>query len=144
MKVIKEISLAYAKVQLLSNKIIRLQMFANVVIGFNECREMNNKIGELSEGKEALILMVPDSSTYFAPESRDFSASLEGLKYTIADAMVVRNLGQKILVSFYLKFNKPPKPSKAFSTELQAMEWLLSINKKSPAAAEDLDLIKDM
>lgn len=88
---------------------------------------MNNAIGILSKGQEALVMMVPNNTTHFAPESRDFSASAEGLRFTIADAMVVSNLGQKMLVSFYLKFNKPAKPSKAFSNETQAMEWLLSL-----------------
>ncbi len=100
---------------------------------------MNNAIGELSGGNEALVLMVPANTTHFVPESRDFSASAEGQKFTIADAMAVTNLGQKILVSFYLRFNKPPRPSKAFGTEMQAMEWLLlGINKRSPAVAGDL------
>lgn len=102
-------------------------MAGDVVIGVAECREMNNAIGKLSRGQPALVLMVPNNTTHFAPGSRDFSASPEGLQFTIADAMVVRNLGQQLLVSFYLKFNKPPKPSKAFNSEAQAIDWLLSL-----------------
>ena len=90
---------------------------------------MNDTIGILSEGREALILMISGSTTHFLPESRDFSASSEGQRFTIADAIVVSNLGQRILVNFYLKFNKPTKPSKAFTTEVQAIDWLLSLNK---------------
>ena len=126
-EIVKEIVLGYSKVQLLSNNIIRVEMAGDVLIGLNECREINNAIGILSGGQQALVLMVPSNTTHFAPESRDFSASPEGLQFTIADAMVVTNLGQKMLVSFYLKFNKPPKPSKAFNTEAQAVAWLLSL-----------------
>ena len=50
------------------------------------------------------------------------------MKYTIADAIIVSNLAQKILINFYLKFNKPPKPSQAFNSEEQAINWLLSVN----------------
>ena len=113
---------------MLDNTIIRLEMFDNVTIGVDECRLLNNAIGELSDSKESLVLMVPGNSTHFSSESRTFSASEEGLRYTIADAMVVNNLAQKLIVSFYLKVNKPPKPSKAFSTEEDAMNWLLSFN----------------
>lgn len=108
-----------------------------MVIGLDECREINNSIGLLSKGQEALVLMVPDNTTHFAPESRDFSASAEGMQFTIADAMVVSNLGQKMLVSFYLKFNKPPKPSKAFNTEAQAIDWLLSLSSKKSRLKRD-------
>ena len=126
---VTEIVFDYAKAQLRPDNIIRLEMFDNVLIGIKECREMNNAIGELSAGKEALVLMVPSPSTQFALESRDFSASQEGQKFTLADAIVVSNLGQRILVSFYLKFNKPPKPSKAFDTEEHGIKWLLSFVK---------------
>lgn len=130
MEILNEIVFKFAKVQLLSNQIIRLEMFDDVVIDVKECREMNNAIGELSDGKEALVLMVPGQSTHFTPESRDFSASPEGQRFTTADAMVVFNLGQRILISFYLKFNKPPKPSQAFNTEEHAIEWLLSLGQQ--------------
>jgi hypothetical protein len=126
-EIVKEIVLGYSRVQLLSNHIVRVEIAGDIVIGVNECREMNNAIGELTEGRPTLVLMVPNNTTHFAPGSRDFSASPEGLQFTIADAMVVNNLGQKLLVSFYLKFNKPQKPSKAFNNEAQAIDWLLSL-----------------
>lgn len=128
-EILNEIVFEYGKVQLRPDNIIRLEMFGNVLIGIKECREMNNAIGELSDGREALVLMVPSKSTHFAPECREFSASPEGQKFTRADAMVIANLGHQILVSFYLKFNKPPKPSKAFSTEERAIDWLLSFTQ---------------
>jgi hypothetical protein len=126
-EIVKEIVLGHSKIQLLSNNIVRVEMAGDIVIDVNECREMNNAIGELSEGQPILVLMVPSNTTHFAPGSRDFSASPEGLQFTIADAMVVHNLGQQLLVSFYLKFNRPPKPSKAFNNEAQAIDWLLSL-----------------
>lgn len=109
MKVIKEIPFNFGKAQLLENGIVRLEMFENTTIGENESRLMNNAIGVLRERKESLVMIVPHSSTHFTHDARDFSASEEGLQYTIADAMVVTDLAQKLLVSFYLKFNKPKK-----------------------------------
>lgn len=127
MNIIKQIDFNFGLVQLLDNTIIRIEMFDNVTIGVDECRLLNNAIGQLSDSKESLVLMVSSTGTHFTLESRTFSASEEGLKYTIADAMVVTNLAQKLLVSFYLKINKPPKPSKAFSTENEAIDWLLNL-----------------
>ncbi|MGV2480515.1 UNVERIFIED_CONTAM: hypothetical protein IGO34_27350, partial [Salmonella enterica subsp. enterica serovar Weltevreden] len=84
-------------------------------------------IGRLSDGKPARIMMVPQPNTVFDHGAREFSASDEGLQYTIGDAMITTSLAHKILVSFYLKFNKPKKPSKAFDNEEDAMAWLLGL-----------------
>ena len=73
--------------------------------------------------------MVAGADTVFEPESRAFSASEEGLKYTMADAMVFNSMAHRLMANFYLKFNKPSRPSKAFTSIESAREWLLSIKK---------------
>lgn len=50
-----------------------------------------------------------------------------------ADALVVRTLAHKLLVNFYMKNNKPEHPTKVFSDEQSAVEWLLELK----SAAED-------
>jgi hypothetical protein len=124
---VKSIGLDFASVELFENGIIRVGFFDKQSIGESESREINNAIGALSDGKPARIMMVPQPNTVFDHGAREFSSSDEGLQYTIGDAMVITSLGHKILVSFYLKFNKPKKPSKAFDTEEAAMDWLLSL-----------------
>ncbi|MES2131854.1 MAG: hypothetical protein V4506_05845, partial [Bacteroidota bacterium] len=124
MKLVTNIILDFAKVELLENNIVRLEILDKCVIGEHESREMNTAIGVLTNYQVARILIVSQPSTVFDHGARDFSASDEGLKFTIGDALVVSNLAQRILVSFYLKFNKPKKPSKAFDNEEDAMAWL--------------------
>jgi hypothetical protein len=124
---VKSIGLDFASVELFENGIIRVGFFDKQTIGESESREINNAIGALSDSKPARIMMVPQPNTAFDHGAREFSSSDEGLQYTIGDAMVINSLGHKILVSFYLKFNKPKKPSKAFDTEEAAMDWLLSL-----------------
>lgn len=131
MESLKSIGLDFAGVELLENGVIRVEFFDKQSIGEEESREINNAIGRLSDGKPARIMMVPQPNTVFDHGAREFSASDEGLQYTIGDAMITTSLAHKILVSFYLKFNKPKKPSKAFDNEEDAMTWLLSL--KDPA-----------
>jgi len=127
---VRQIELEFATLQLFDPPLVRLEMFGNVLISEKEARVMNDHIGVLSEGKEIPVLMVADEVTQFDSSARDFSASEEGLRYTLADAMVVKNIAQRLLASFYLSFNKPKKPSKMFGREEDAIKWLYSMAEK--------------
>ncbi len=124
MQIEQEIQLSYARIQLLDNKIIRLKIFGNTIIGRTEAKEMNDTIGILSCGKEILVLITADEITQFNKGAMEFSASDEGLRYTLADALVVKSLAQRITANFYLAVNAPKKPSRIFNSEEEAIEWL--------------------
>ena len=127
MKLLDEIKLDYAKVQLFDAKLVRIEIFSNNIIALDESKKINDAIGTLSKGTECFVLMVADEFTQFDRSAADFSASEEGLRYTIADALVVKSLSHKILANFYLKFNKPAKPTKIFTNEPEAVKWLFSL-----------------
>src|SRR5690349_12236608 len=110
MQLLQEIVFSYARVQLYSGKIIRLELFGNVTIGRAEAEEMTQAIGLLSKGKESLVLILAEEITNFSREALDYSSSEAGLRYTIGDALVVKSLTQRLTANFYLKINKPLKP----------------------------------
>ena len=60
-------------------------------------------------------------------EGRDYSTTPAAEKYTLANAILIDSLAKKILFNFYLKFNKPKVPLRAFQLKSQAFEWLLSL-----------------
>jgi hypothetical protein len=61
------------------------------------------------------------------PEVRLWAAAPTGNKNTIADALVINSLAHKILANFYMKMNKPIKPTRTFTSQKKAVDWLLSI-----------------
>ncbi|MGE0560760.1 MAG: hypothetical protein AB7O47_03005 [Flavobacteriales bacterium] len=63
-------------------------------------------------------------------EAREFSASVDGLKYSSAEAYVFNSLPHRIIGNFYLKFNKPSVPTKFFNTKEEAEVWLKTFLKK--------------
>lgn len=65
----------------------------------------------------------------FATEVREWASAPDGNKNTIADALVISSLPHKILANFYLKFNKPVKPTKIFNARDKAIAWLLKQKK---------------
>ncbi|MDF2449327.1 MAG: hypothetical protein K0R26_1831 [Bacteroidota bacterium] len=44
--------------------------------------------------------------------------------YSSADAFVLKSMSQKILANFYLKINKPERPTKFFNDSETALTWL--------------------
>ena len=66
--------------------------------------------------------------------SRKFNGSEDVTKHCTAIAMLSTSLAQKILANFFMRIIKPPVPTKSFSDEAAAIEWLLTfetIQKKS-------------
>lgn len=133
MKVTQEMVFGYAKVQLLESKIVRIEVFGNLVIDEKRTKELNDAIGVLSKGKEILVLMMAQELTQVNEEAMAFSASEEGQRYTLGDAMVVKSLAQRVLANLYLSLNKPKKPSKIFNSEKDALKWLLSLEARAAA-----------
>ena len=64
------------------------------------------------------------------PEIREWSASTSGNNYTYVDAIVISNFAQKLIADFYLKFNKPPMPTKIFKSKEKALDWILELNSE--------------
>jgi hypothetical protein len=44
--------------------------------------------------------------------------------YSKADAFVIKSMAQKILANFYIKINKPERPTKFFNNKDEAINWL--------------------
>jgi hypothetical protein len=49
--------------------------------------------------------------------------------YSSADAFVLKSMSQKILANFYLKINKPERPTKFFNDSETALTWLKKFNE---------------
>lgn len=64
------------------------------------------------------------------PESRSFYAESEYSNYRYADAFIVNSLPMRLLVNFFITFNKPKIPSKMFNNEESALNWIQSLKKE--------------
>lgn len=69
------------------------------------------------------------------PEMRKQRASSGGTEFSLSDALVISNLPQKMMGDFYIRFNKPVRPTKFFYSLDKAIEWTFnvqaSLNRKS-------------
>ncbi|MBK9284195.1 MAG: hypothetical protein IPM51_07715 [Sphingobacteriaceae bacterium] len=126
MEIIKSMELEYAKIALRSNGVLHIHFVGNYIITGKEAKAINDILGNLSENKEAPVLITAETLIQFDRTAREFSASPEGFRFTLAEALVVKNFAQKLIATFYISYDKPPKPSKVFTDETKAIDWLLN------------------
>lgn len=122
----RSVDLGHSLIRLRTDGIVQVNFGDNVEMDLKESVEVIHAIGEVTDEKKALILNIGGKNTSASSAAREFSASIGGLRYTIADAFVVTNLAQKILANFYISFNKPLVPTKIFDNVDKATEWLKS------------------
>lgn len=58
------------------------------------------------------------------PETREWAASSDNNNYTICDAIVIGSKSQKLITDFYLRINRPVKPTKVFFSLSKAADWI--------------------
>ena len=79
---------------------------------------------KLGKGKAYANLFTTEKFTLASAEVREFLVSPKRIAVATADAFILDSLPQKILGNFYLKFDKPPIPSKLFTDHSVAIKWL--------------------
>lgn len=57
------------------------------------------------------------------PQVREWASDDSGNLYTISDAIVIESFAQKILTDFYVRVNRPIKPTKIFYSLEKAIAW---------------------
>lgn len=61
---------------------------------------------------------------YCDQETRQFLASPESTALITAGAFLIGNSLQKVLANFFLMINRPKVPTRVFTCEAEALEWL--------------------
>jgi len=88
---------------------------------------------ELVEAVHALCLGQPhpilvdsrDVAGLVTPKAREYMKSApKMIRSRKAEAFIVDSLANKLLISFYIRVNKPSTPAKVFTNEPDAVEWL--------------------
>lgn len=121
--------LGHSKVQLRADGIIQVDFADNLLLDVPECIELIQSYTTMVNTKKVPILHIFGKYMNVTKGARDFSASPDGLKHSLAEAYVLSSLAHKLLLNFYIKFNKPKVPTQFFTTEEDATVWLLTFVK---------------
>jgi len=123
------IDLGHSKVFLRDDGIVQVNFAHELLLDVKQCRELNATYDKILGDKKHPILHIAGKYTNVTSGARNYGASEEGLRNSIAEAYVISSLAHKILANFYMKFNKPKIPTQFFKTEEEAIVWLRTFVK---------------
>lgn len=79
---------------------------------------------ELAANRKMPILYTTTKFVIPSKEVREYVATESRSELVVADAFVIHSLPQRLMVRFFLQFNKPVRPTRFFEDEALAIEWL--------------------
>ncbi len=124
--IIKELDLDASIVSMRNDGIIQIFMKANRTMNIIDGKQMVQAFKEIGGGKKYPLLFIAGNFTLANTEARQYAASEEANKYTLASAFVVNNIAQKLMGQAYMSFNHPITPTRILTNEEDAISWLKS------------------
>jgi hypothetical protein len=108
----------------LAPNIFKLKPTKGIELDVQDGYDMRSVFISLSDGSTFAVLT--DASNFFSTTSelRQLLASKEFTDLRFATAIVTQSMANKIIGNFFIKVNKPASPTKLFSSEELALEWL--------------------
>lgn len=110
------------------NDLIRITLLeTHVEFDLDEAKRQVELVAELTGNKPVLVLV--DTRGSFSVPSLEAKEYIASVNYKIAEAILVKTLPNRILGNLYLKIIGNKYPSKMFTKEQEALEWLRKFKK---------------
>lgn len=118
--------MAHSKFEItdIGNSIIKLRITDGTGLEAPDAIAMHSAMLELSNHNMFCVLLIADTQFTITSEAREIIGSEEFSSMRIADAFVTNSLANKLTGNFFIKFNRPLSPTKLFTKEPEALEWL--------------------
>lgn len=124
MNTIDKIRISLGTISIQEEDILRFDIDSIDEISLQSLKEHLDVVKELGNGKAFCNLVVLDKFVQVGDDARKFAASEESNIYTIADAFVINSVALKLVGNFYIRYNKPTRPTRLFTDETEALRWL--------------------
>lgn len=115
---------SFFSIRLIDNEIVHVNLKGIDDIDITAAKKIIDGVGEFCQDKKRPVLV---SSEFFAaptPEVRKYLARAETNPYSSAAAYLAKNLAEELLANAFIRFNKPERPTRMFTSESKAIEWL--------------------
>lgn len=122
--IIDKIEFNKTSIALRDDGIMMVEIKAHEDIDVVLVKRIVNSIERIGEGKRFPLLIILGENTLPNAEARAYVATPESDPYAKAEAYVINSFTQKLVANVYTSFNKPFRPTKFFTSEEKAVEWL--------------------
>ncbi len=123
---LETISVPTMHISMRSDRIIQIVPENGVQITMDNVKLQIAAIGSLGKGKRYPVLVYGGVDTRLDSEVMNYVASEKSNPFALAEAYLITNVTHKLLAGFYLKINKPARPTRVFTKEKEALAWLYS------------------
>ena len=131
LQILKQEETSITTIKLRSDGIVHVHMKDNIVFGLDEQREHLYACLQFVNGIKYPFMFTAGDYVNITKEARENAKKIDALLPRIGVALIVENLAYKLIAEFYQKFHKPELPTKIFSSEDKAVEWLLALPKRA-------------
>ena len=113
-----------AKVWLDEEGICRIISFHDVGINLGDIKEINRAQKRVSGSKKTPVFNDIRGVNSVSREARLFTASADASKVSKAAALLIGSPVSRVIGNFFLGINRPPYPTRLFTSEAEAIKWL--------------------
>lgn len=124
MNIIDKIEINSGMISFQEKGIVRYQIEQTDEITLQDIKEFIEVVRYLGDGESFCNLIVMKNFVQVGKDARKYAACEESNIYTIADAFVINSIALKLVGNFYIRYNKPVKPTRIFNNEGDALIWL--------------------
>ncbi len=114
---------AETEVWLDGNGIVRIRYPQNFNLTLQVMQEVNRQHRQLTTEKRP-VLVYAESVASAEYEAQQFASTQQAIELTTCLAIIVRSFFTRAMAELFMKFHKPPYPTRIFNDEQAALAWL--------------------
>lgn len=118
------ITLDFVTISKLGEHLVENRFHSGAAVDVEEILKIKQANESLFLNQKYAVLAIASEFSTITRDAQSLMASKAFVKNTVAKAILVQYLGQKIMGNFYLNFNKPHIKTKIFTEREKAIEWL--------------------
>ena len=123
-----EISLPKVKFKRHSDDIILMEFLDDTTLEIEDIEDLQKAHIAIMGTKPCKVLSIISPTFSVTKEAREHGHSEEAHKYVKASAIVLSTMAHRILGNFYIKIQRPARPTKMFNNVENALTWLESLD----------------
>lgn len=113
----------------LTDDLFRINIKEDAEVGLDDAVEIAKIATELTQNTSVIVLADARLHCSITSEARKYFAEHSVKNRFTAVAVLSDSLPVRILLNFYVNIDRPDVPTKLFSNEPEALEWLNSFRK---------------